>query len=58
MNEGIVAISLIVLLFTRQVCDSSKSEFAKRLTRFVTPIIIPFALVFVFIVVERVRELA
>ncbi|NQT71785.1 MAG: hypothetical protein HQ553_03320 [Chloroflexi bacterium] len=58
MHEGIVAISLIVLLFTRQVCDSSKSEFAKRLARFMMPVIIPFALVFVFIVVERIRDIA
>ena len=61
MNEGIIAVSLLVLLFTslltRQICDSGESELAKRLNLFVTPVIIPFALLFVFIVVERVREL-
>lgn len=58
MNEGIVVVSLLVLLIARQICDSAESELAKRLTRFVTPVIIPFALVFVFVVVERIRELA
>ena len=57
MDEGIVAVSLLVLLITRQICDSGESGLAKRLHQFVTPAIMPFALLFVFIVVERVREL-
>ena len=58
MNEGIVAVSLLVLLITRQICDSGESELAERLTRFITPVIIPFALIFVFTVVERIRDIA
>ena len=58
MNEGIIAVGLLVLLIVRQICDSGESELAKRLTRFIMPVIIPFALVFVFIVVERIRDIA
>ncbi len=58
MNEGIIAVGLLVLLITRQICDSGESELARRLARFIMPVVIPFALVFVFIVVERIREIA
>ena len=54
---GVIVITLLVFLATRELVSASESESAQRLARFLTIPIIPLLILFVLIVVLRVIEI-
>ena len=57
MITGIAVIISLVLLATKLLADSSESEFAVRIGRFVIWLIIPLIVLFIVSVVARVADI-
>lgn len=57
MIPGIILITLLVLLATKELVGVVDSESAQRTTRFLTIPIIPLLILFVLIIALRVNEI-